>query len=388
MRTSAAPTPATPTPINYVTSTKLRDGEQFGAGKSARENAAGAENFFNRVSREGKDFSGADGAYSVSVGDRTIFGFGDTLIGGRIGKFLMPATRYHFLRHSLGVVEDGEFKVTGQPFKTRMLENKRDWISPPDGKWPLVGSKHWYWPGAMHEAKDGVKVMLNRFHLPGMDMMWGWKHLRTDVATLDPETLALKSIDTVVKDPTTMWGSATLTTDEHTYMYGGSKDETGKLGMKVARTADHGATTGWEYLAADGSWSSDVTKAAPQDVPIGAQFSVSKNAKGGVDLLGQVGFNPEISVVHGDTPAGPWHTDETRTFEVPKVKGPKYSYNAVVHEGLSDAERLVVSVNQNSTSVPQLVTEPTLYRPHFFTIPRPGTEAFTAESETKVDWGK
>lgn len=363
----------------------MRAGERFEPGLPARENAARAERFFDRTSTRSTGFTGADGVYSLSTGKRTIFGFGDTLIGGRVGGKLVPATRFHFLRHSLGVAEGGEFKVTGQPFLTRALRNKRDWISPPDGTWPVIGSKHWYWPGSMYEAQDGIKLMLDRYHLPGMDMMWGWRHLRTDVATLDPRTLALKSIDTVVADPDTNWGTATFVTPEHVYMYGGTKDAAGTPQLKVARTRDNSARTGWEYLTSRGTWSADFRDAGASAVPIGSQFSVVANARGGVDLIGQVGFEPRVSVVHGATPAGPWDVAGARTFRTPSVTGPKYTYNAVVHEGLSDSDRLVVSVNQNSTSVPQLVNEPSLYRPHFFTIPRPGTPEF--DRETSVAWG-
>jgi hypothetical protein len=247
--------------------------------------------------------------------------------------------------------------------------------------------REWYWPADLTQTDAGVQLFLGHYRHTGPDVYWDWGVQGTHVATLEPETLNLIGIHRAVPDDNTIWGAALLEQPQsgHLYIYGASKAPLGEFPqLKIARTPIADARMSWEFLSHSGRWSKDSGDAVSLDLPVASQFSVLDNPRRGVDLLVQHGFHPELKVIPGDSPIGPFHMDRAETYAIPSVPEPRYVVNAVAHPQYSDSERLVVSVNQNRFDGVGL--NPADYRPHFMTIPRPGTAR--QPQDMQLEFGK
>lgn len=369
--------------------TEIPSGMKFAPGLSARQNARRLEEFFSWSAPRQSEFNGADGMYTHGITDlapsllepgalpdRTLFAMGDTYVGGRIGPFRLPPNRLNFIRNSQAVVEGDEFRLILRDYDDRLLRNHREWLVPEQSqaKFSSTHDREWYWPADVTQTDAGVQMLLGHYGHTGPDVYWDWGVQGTHVATLEPETLNLIDIHRAVPDDTTIWGAALLEHPKsgHLYIYGAADGPAGEIPqLKIARSPIADARMAWEFLTDKGTWSERASDAGTLPIPVASQFSVLDNPRGGVDLLVQHGFWPDLKVIPGDTPIGPFHMDRTQTYQIPEVPQPRYVVNAIAHPEYSDAERVVISVNQNRFDGVGL--NPADYRPHFMTIPRPGT---------------
>jgi hypothetical protein len=339
-------------------------------GLAATENAARLEAFFaDRATRQ-TGFGGADGMYSMPLpGGRTLLSLGDTVTGGRIGPVRMKGNRFNFIRNSQALFDGDTFKVGIPPLWKRVL-GRSEWLKPETNGVVADRLKEWYWPADMTQTDEGAQLILNRFASTGPDGRWDWAPVKTEIATLDPETLNLKHLRTVNTTRDVIWGAALLEHNEHTYIYGAASQGQGKEpALVIARASNQDISSGWEYLGEGGSWSGDASTAARLPVPVASQFSAVAAKDGGVDLIVQHGFYAQLEVVHGDAPAGPFHTDQSKKVNLPEVGDPRFISGALAHPELSDDSRLVMSTNQNRFG--GLGTHASDYRPRWFTIPQP-----------------
>lgn len=351
-------------------------------GLGASENARRLDQMFQDVVRSGRSFTGGDGVYSTTIGGRTLFQFGDTYVRGRVGNWRLPSPvfRQTLQNHSLATLDERGFHLHVPGAFQRF--RKREFLEPP-------GAPHeFYWPAAVQQTQAGVQLLLTRFTFRGAkDQEWGFRRLGTDVATLDPDTLALLDITRVNEDPTTSWGAATLADGARQVIYGAATEPDGRKLLTIAHTSALDLREPWTYLTearAGAQGVRDAARAARFPVEVANQFSVLPAAGGGVDVLVQRGFEPKLTYVHGATPEGPFDTEHLAQVDLPRVDAPRYVYNSLVHPALSDDERLLVSVNHNRVGGTALHARE--YVPRFFSVPRPGT--LGVHGHERLEFGK
>lgn len=324
--------------------------------------AAAAARFAER--RE-DGFTGGDAAYSVPLPDgRTTWMFGDSFVGG-----VQPdGSRSHdprtFVRNSLVVTESDPTRPSRMVVAGDGADHQD--FARPAGAAPNkngLGPDPWYWPGDGVARGHRLQLLMSRM-TPGVeDPWWGWKHVGTDLVTVDTRDMSLVDIRPTDSGSRVTWGAAILDTGDWTYVYGAEPHGDTKL-AHVARAPAGDLSKPWSFWDGNG-WSADHERSKALPVEVSNQFSVIQ-AEDGVRLVTQRGFDHALHVSRAAAPEGPW-LDAGIAARIPALPAGSYPYNAVVHEHLSGADDLLVSYNVSS---PHFMDDHRVYRPHFLDLPR------------------
>jgi hypothetical protein len=245
------------------------------------------------------------------------------------------------------------------------------------------------WPMSVVVVPDGdrdrIVVFTGRIRRGSGDDVWGFRYLGSDAVTFTVEAGKAPQLDTIL--PLTSddesahqvnWGSASMVSGGHVYVYGTELPEGTAFGrsLRVGRSAlaDPADRRTWEFW--DGSrWQPDPLAAVPV---IAAEGGVSQTLS--VDEVD--GTFVAVSKKDGDlgstvatwtsrSAVGPWR--RSAALEAPFLTGrDEFAYAPLAHPEIPLASgQLLVSISRNTTDLARLRQDPTVGRPRFAAIPRP-----------------
>jgi hypothetical protein len=233
----------------------------------------------------------ADAAYSVDLGDRTLWLFGDTLLEGRMPRNTIAIQRGDTLDH-------------------RPVE----FFKPPDGR-------GWFWPWAGFMKDGTLYVFLNQFEEAGRTDMWNFKFVKTWLAvSRDPAALKFEYVPSPDH-----WGVAVVVAGDTAYIYGRQEQA---WRMATAKRVEDFAS--WEI-------GEPLFDGAPEG-------SVSRLGDRFVAVYTEGGMSPNIVMRTAAAPGGPWSEPKT-VYVCPEAGGNLFTYAAKAHPQLGE---LVISYAVNS----------------------------------------
>lgn len=318
-------------------------------------------------------WSGADGAYSVPLGNnRTAWLFSDTLIGdvgadGRRANFAMA-------RNS-AAIQQGNDPATMQFLLAPLGQH----FTPPDGRGWL-----WMYDAAPAALPGRQTVLLGQFETAGEPGVFDFRQIGNWMADASFDERGVTVSDYVriphfrAGDPTLAFGAAILVDGDWTYVYG-TRDHRITKDLVVARVPtgrlrDFAAWTFYDGAA----WSARVDDAHPIAGNVANELSVHRGHDGRFVLTTQDGgTGAGILQYDSDNPAGPW-ANRRSVYVAPEHGQNTMAYNAKAHPELSDERGLLISYNVNATTPEYLLQDGGAYRPRFIRLPNQATESTSA----------
>jgi hypothetical protein len=326
--------------------------------------------------RRSDGWVGADGAYSVPVGEtRTVWLFSDTWVGSvRGGK----RTGVVLVNNTIGV-QDGHGDAAKVTFAIkRDAAGKPSAIFvPPDGRgffWPhaglcLDGTLYVFLIQVEHTKGSGafafklVGQWLGAVENPGDDpTAWKVSYSKLPFA----EFAAGRTVS---------FGAAVLRAGDQVYVYG-FEERPGKpfrvKRMVLARVpADKLADfEAWRFYTG-GEWKADAKELTALAGGLAAEFSVSyvPGLKKFAAVYTELGLSDRIVGRFADAPEGPW-SDPVLLYRCPEMKRDKkvFTYAAKAHPHLSGERDLVISYCTNSFDLAPVINDATLYWPTFVRV--------------------
>jgi hypothetical protein len=245
------------------------------------------------------------------------------------------------------------------------------------------------WPMSVSVVREGdedvIVVFTGRIRRGSGTDVWGFSYLGSDAVTFRVRGGQAPQLDEIL--PLTAddesahqvnWGSASMVSDGHIYVYGTELPRGAAFGrsLRVGRGSlgDPEDRRQWEFW--DGTrWQSDPDRAVPV---IPAEGGVSQTLS--VDRVD--GSYVAVSKKDGDlgstvatwtssSPVGPWTV--SAALDAPFLTGrDEFAYAPLAHPEISLASgNLLVSISRNTTDLARLRQDPTIGRPRFAEIPRP-----------------
>lgn len=309
---------------------------------------------FEELFRRSVGWTGADGTYSLPVGDKTFWFFSDTFFG-RVEEGRRVDSK--MLNNSLIIQNKEELQFVEAPL-----------FSDPSGT-------GWFWLMDVVRSGDSFEILLAHIvHDPKVwlnfrqDGCWYARfHLnagRTHVVV--EEYIQLPHFGTRTNELLT-WGTALVNDSAWTYILG-THDQGPRRDLVVARVPrGHMKTPGtWRFW--DGkNWVKDKWNSATLFSGASNESGVYPTRDGGYFYVGSNGGLDKAVVVGRYSPSitGPWG-EEMLLRVPPEVGGSVIMYNAKSHPELSRDGRLLVSYNVNTTDLEEVMEKADIYRPRFF----------------------
>jgi len=322
----------------------------------------------DRLFRGDRSWLGADGAYSVDLGDRVLWLFGDTFVspdgsGSRSGS--------PFARNTIAV-ESGH-----DPTADAIAFYYRHDGGAPSAFFPAPDGTRWYWPGPGVRVGGALLVFLSRLRPGGgLGFVTDGSEARL-IANPDdaPDQWNAQSIAL----PQNPWGvllgtGAIFVEDGYLHLF--SCVEPGNHDVYLVRWPLADAATGTladpEWLV-DGNWlpQSQVTS-PPQPLFNGhTEFSVHFDATTKLYIqLQQPGFffGPDITMRTAPLLTGPWSAART-VYRPPEAACPNVvTYAAKAHPELRAPSGVAVTYATSSTDFATQVNDVALYYPRFILL--------------------
>lgn len=318
---------------------------------------------FADYGNSGVGWTGGDSTYSLVLKDgRQAWFFSDTFLGPVDADLGRPLST-PFLNNSIVIDDDGELSTVtgGTPGAPDSI------IAPtPEGNW------HWLGDPELNKKGD-VQLPLLQFERFGSGMWdWGWSANR--LATLDGNSLELKSIVELPSAAGINWGSYTLSEGNTTYIYG-IKDIDGVRSAFVARTNGGDLAKRWKFW--DGErWAPNEADAVPVASYVANEFSVEPYRDGYLMVTQDTSelFSTRIVAQVACSPTGPF-TVAAELYRTPETgafgsygNANVFTYNAHEHPEDRDGDTLLVTYNVNSFVGDDLYDDVTIYRPRFVRV--------------------
>ncbi len=324
-----------------------------------------------------KGWTGADGAYSVSLSDTTtLWLYSDTWIGDIINGRHKDAT----MINNTIALQSGKNPLSASAnffWQTTKDGKPASFIKPADG----IG---WFWlyHGVIADGK--LYLFLMRTIKTDEKSVWGFKQTGTVLAQIDnphddPMNWRMKQYNVPFgrysDNGNMFFGSAVMQDKDMVYIYGCKEDwKKGIDGrsMIVARVRpseieDFGK---WRFFN-NGQWKKDVNDATELFGGIASEYSVSFQPilKKYVVIYTENGMSPNIFMRVSDTPVGPWSKPH-KVYECPDCNWHKtyFCYAAKAHPALSGPDDLLITYVCNSTDFWQMASDARIYRPRFLRI--------------------
>lgn len=252
-------------------------------------------------------------------------------------------------------------------------------VEPGIVRWPMSVTV------AEEEGVEKIVVFTGRIRRGSSADVWGFRYLGSDAVTFTVEAGRAPQLDRIL--PLTPdvesanqvnWGSASMVSGGHIYVYGTQLPEGTAFGraLLVGRSAlttaeDKGT---WEFWDGKG-WQADSTKATPV---IAAGGGVSQTLSvdeidGNVVAVSKKDGDLGSTVATWTSPSvvGPW--TRATALEAPFLTArDEFAYAPLAHPEIALADgRLLVSISRNTTDLARLRQNPVIGRPKFAEIPRP-----------------
>ncbi len=368
-----------------------------------------------------KGWTGADGAYSVPVGQgTTVWFFGDTWIGKIVDGRRVDST---MVNNSAAVqnLVDGDYirplkffwgNNSGQqealikstepvktvipgavPDKTKPVPDKTEPVSEKDK--PMLEKKEetkkagsgqqqpvesWVWPG------DGVAIESKMYlflhdvrRKAGDSSCWGFEGCGHEVAQIDNPLdqplnwhLTRKSLPREIE-----WGNAVIVEDGFIYAFG----EYPKYGhglfkhpIVLARLSldklGRMEISDWQYLCRSGERGSQWRERPETPLVLMADGAPEMTVSRVIGVPGlfatyiRAGIGTEIVIRHAQRPQGPWGKPEV-VYRCSLPSKDSFIYGAKAHPELATRDgEMVITYCRNSPSLKENVEHPEIYLPH------------------------
>jgi len=324
-----------------------------------------------------KDWTGADGVYSVPISDElTLWIFGDTWIGDIIEGKHKNAT---MVNNSIGLQQGIDPSTASVKFFWVTSDEGKPaaFVTPADG----VG---WFW--ISHGVMTDEKLYLFLMQIIKTDekSVLGFKQVGTWLGEIDnprehPDMWRVKQYKVPFgrysDSGNLFFGSAVMKDGDFVYIYGASEDwKKGMSGrsMIVARVpADKLAEFyKWRFFS-KGNWQGDVNDISSLFDGIATEYSVSYQPELAqyVVIYTENSMSPNILMRLSPTPLGPW-SQAYKIYQCPESDWHKtyFCYAAKGHPEISKQDELIVTYVCNSTDFWQMARDARIYCPRFLRI--------------------
>lgn len=245
------------------------------------------------------------------------------------------------------------------------------------------------WPMSVTVVEDqGVEkivIFTGRIRRGSGADVWGFRYLGSDAVTFTVEANKAPQLDAILPltpdadSPTQVnWGSASMVSDGHIYVYGTELPHGAAFGRSLvvgrsplANPTDKGR---WEFW--DGkTWQADQLRATPVIPAAGGvsqTLSVDEIDGEFVAVSKQDGdLGSTVATWTSKTPIGPW--TRAAALEAPFLTGTdEFAYAPLAHPEVPLADgKLLVSISRNTTDLARLKQNPVIGRPKFAEINQP-----------------
>ncbi len=322
-------------------------------------------------------WTGADGAYSVPLGNHTILWlFGDTWLGEIHNNAHVRAT----LVNNTVAVQHGRFpqEVSVEFYSGRMPDgNASAFIRPADGRGWL-----WIYHGAIiREQLYLFMVQIERTEKPpgaGFRIIGTWLGQVANPGDPPPNWKISQQRIPWGRYSTaaTLFGSWVMKQGQWIYIYGTTEDVIDGFHHKymiLARAPESApaAFDQWQFFAS-GKWTADYSKAERLCGGVANEYSVSYlPAMGRYIAVYSDSDRPDNVVARfAPNPWGPWN-DPVSLFRCPEARRGQsiICYAAKGHPDISEApDELIISYIANATAFETMVSDARLYRPRFVRV--------------------
>ncbi len=331
---------------------------------SAQPNAALNQRFTSYGNTSGR-WVGADSTYSIPLaGGGIAWLFSDTLYGTVRNNTLSP-TQSFFLNNSVVLDKAGAMTTITHGTPTAPTS-----LVAPDAP------NAWYWFGdGVQQPNKRVQIAALRYTKFGTGAFdFGWDS--TKVATFDPTTWALLSLDPLPSQAGIQWGSWWQKGTGHTLVYG-VEDRGAAKYMHLAKVlgSDMSNLSTWRFWNGR-DWVKDEKASVRLMAGVANEYSVTP-FEGGYLLITQdttEAFSNKVVAYTSCSPTGPF-TDKVELFRTPETGiwgsygDPNvFTYNAHEHPELRRGSTVVVSYNVNTFDTNAVYDDVTIYRPRFVDV--------------------
>jgi hypothetical protein len=325
------------------------------------------DDYYTRLfNRQGEDFTGGDGTYSVELPDgSTAWIFGDTFLGGVNPDGSRTRKVPMYIRNSV-VIEDG---VSFRTLYSSLNGVEASFVVHPlvlNSEGGLTPDSVWFWPGDAYVENNQMYLFLSEFTQADTGM-WGFQWESTWLSVHDLPGMEQKEIYELPQggESDVHLGHAVYPGKDYTYVYG-AKD-----GKPHAARYPAGNPRGrWEYFTGS-DWSADPESMEPMTDYAGSeQFSIFKY-EGVYVMINQEGFlSNKIYSFTSETPYGPWN-NKTMVYQtpIPDTSDNLFTYNALAHPHLTENGHLLLSYNMNTMVLEDHFRSADIYRPRFIRVP-------------------
>jgi hypothetical protein len=300
------------------------------------------------------DWTGADGVYSIPVGDDTVvWNFSDTFLGTVNADGSRPNTA-PLINNDL-VIQKGDRLVRTVHGGT--AADPTSLVTPSDASW--------YWMGDGVVEGPYLRIFLPKYTRTGPGA-WDWKWSGTDIASF---SLRTGRTATITRAPAAgvAYGAAVLVDGGYTYVYG-VEDLATENYLHVARVSNGNLLGMWEYATATG-WSLWPRDSARLLTDVDTGFGVAHVGAGYqlFTLDTTTPFSGEIVIYTSCSPVGPW-TNETPVYSTPENDASTFTYGVRVHPEFPSDAGLLLSYNVNSWTWAGSHEDVGNYRPRFLRV--------------------
>jgi hypothetical protein len=323
-----------------------------GSSPSGPTTAADFNAFFAGLGGEG--WTGGDATWSVRLdAQRVAWFFGDTFLGGVTGTTRGAGSK---MVSNTMVVQTGWCGTThfgGTAAAQAAL------VRP-------AQTSQWNWPAQPVLENGLLRVLYGRIARTGSGA-WDFAGVGTDLATFDPATLQLRSVEALPTGSAVLYGAGAIVRGGHTYVYG-VEDLGAEKYLHVARAPVGRLNKAWQFHTASG-WSRSPAGSLRLLANVANQVTVLPDpATDGVVAISQLTpFSSDVMAFRAPTPEGRFGAGRLMTT-LPSATG-TWTYNALAHPAFRPpSQPQLVSYNRNGDAA---MTDATIYRPRFVDAPVP-----------------
>ena len=245
------------------------------------------------------------------------------------------------------------------------------------------------WPMSVSVVREGdedvIVVFTGRIRRGSGTDVWGFRYLGSDAVSFRVRDGGAPQLDTILPLTTddesahqVNWGSASMVSDGHIYVYGTDLPKGVAFGrsLRVGRGSlgNPEDRRQWEFW--DGTrWQSDPRRAVPVIAAVGGvsqTLSVDRIDGSYVAVSKKDGdLGSTVATWTSASPVGPWKV--SAALEAPFLTGKdEFAYAPLAHPEISLPNgKLLVSISRNTTDLARLRRDPTIGRPWCAEIPRP-----------------
>lgn len=320
---------------------------------------------FNKFNNVTGGWCASDATISLQLPDnKTLWLFGDSFIGEKIGEFGINPSKSKFINNS-AIIEDGS-SLTARYGGT--FENPSSFI-------PGEGTD-FFWPEHAVIEHDTIKVFAVRVKLtdtgiPGFNFQVGTTY-KVSYKYPGIEYIETGKFESVT-DSTFRFGACVIKSGDYTYIFG-IKDTTSGVytyPLPYLARVSESIEEPWQFYAGSDTWSPDCDDAVPLgDRPMSESFYVyEKNGKFYL-IMHEIWLVGELFILEADKITGPWNRATSggieNKFAIIKKNTGNITYNLFAHPHFQKDGKILISFNVNTTNFSSIYQDARNYRARFY----------------------